>query len=61
MIHGVYICVALLVKGMGGTIGLVLGGLAHDRIGARALYAALGLLVSTGTAFLGSVLLWWKQ
>ena len=37
-----------LIKGMGGTIGIALAGVAQEYIGARAMYACLGLIVCCG-------------
>eukprot|EP01083_Nonionella_stella_P078495 214871_1 len=40
--------ILMLIKGMGGAIGLVLGGVAQEYIGSRALYACLSSLVAFG-------------
>ncbi len=45
----------LLIKCLGGTIGLVGGGLVQEYYGARVLYACLGILVSFGLMSLVSV------
>lgn len=42
----------LLIRGMGGTIGLILGGIAQEFVGARILYAALGFIITCGMSTL---------
>jgi len=47
--------ILVLVRGLGGTIGLAFGGIVQENIGARHLYSCLGLIVFGGLSSLISV------
>ena len=44
-----------LMKGMSGTVGIILGGIAQEYIGARALYGCIGLLIFFGMTLMVSI------